>query len=145
MNRVNNLVRVLVFGTFDILHPGHRDMFRQARALADNVKLIVSVARDKNVVRIKGRAPRHDEHARLERVKALPEVSRATLGGIREHMPHIIRLNPDIIALGYDQKAYVAGLRQELRAAGLKTKVVRLNPFHPEKFKSSFMNHKVSD
>lgn len=132
-------IKVLVFGTFDMVHAGHRNLFQQARQLAKKVKLIVSLAREKNVLRIKGRVPRKTEQQRLAQVRKLPEVDTAVLGGIRHHMPHIIRLKPDIIALGYDQRAYVTGLRAELKAAGLKTKVVRLKPYQTHKFKTSLL------
>ena len=39
----------MVFGTFDILHQGHLDFFKQARKLVANPFLVVSVARDVNV------------------------------------------------------------------------------------------------
>lgn len=131
--------KVLVFGTFDMIHDGHRNLFQQARQLANNVKLVVSIARDKNVVRIKGRAPRHSEQQRLALVRQLPEVDSAVLGGVRDHLPHIIRLQPDIIALGYDQQAYVTGLRAELKVAGLKTKVVRLKPYKAHQYQTRLL------
>lgn len=142
MEKSKSLVKptkVLVFGTFDMVHEGHRNLFQQARQLASKVKLIVSLARDKNVLRIKGRVPRKTEQQRLAQVRKLSEVDTAVLGGIRDHMPHIIRLKPDIIALGYDQRAYVTGLRAELKAVGLKTKVVRLKPYQTHKFKTSLL------
>ena len=133
------LTRILVFGTFDMIHPGHQNFFKQARSLAKNPKLIVSVARDKNVERIKGHAPRKTEQQRLAQVGRAPEVDRAVLGGVRQHLPHIIRLKPDIIALGYDQRSYVAGLSRDLAAAGLTTKVVRLKAYQPDKYKTSLI------
>ena len=39
--------KVIVFGTFDILHQGHLDFFRQAKQYGDY--LIVAVAHDENV------------------------------------------------------------------------------------------------
>lgn len=132
-------VKVLLFGTFDMIHEGHRNLFRQALGLAKEVNLIVSIARDKNVARIKGRAPRRSEQQRLALVRKQPEVTRAVLGGSRDHLPHIIRLQPDIIALGYDQSAYVSGLRAELKTAGLKTKVVRLKAFRPKKYQTRLL------
>lgn len=141
-------VRVLIFGTFDIVHPGHLHLFKQARALAKTVSndseayLIVSLARDKNVLRIKSRAPRANERTRLARVKALPEVDRAVLGAIGDHIPPIVRLKPDIIALGYDQRAYVGGLRTALSKAGIKPKIVRLKPHLPNKYKTSILAKK---
>ena len=47
--------RIMVFGTFDGIHRGHLHFFKQARGLVKNPYLIVSVARDVNVKRIKGR------------------------------------------------------------------------------------------
>lgn len=137
--RITKLTQILVFGTFDMIHAGHRDFFAQARALAKNPKLIVSLARAKNVERIKGRLPRRTESERLAQVRALPEVDRVVLGGVRDHLPHIIRLAPDIIALGYDQYEYVSGLQRDLKAAGLSTRIVRLKPHQPHRYKTSLL------
>ena len=139
-------VRVMVFGTFDIVHKGHRHFFQQARELAGKSKpfLIVSLARHKNVQRIKGRNPQVSEAKRLSAIKALSEVDKAMLGAVGDHMPHIIKQKPDIIALGYDQSAYVRGLRSALKKAGLKTKVIRLKSHKPHLYKTSIIRAKKS-
>lgn len=129
----------MVFGTFDMVHPGHESLFKQARALAEDPYLIVSIARDSNVQRIKGKWPLRTEHVRKQLVKNHPLVDKAVTGGKNDHMPHIIKEKPDIIALGYDQTAYVRGLITQLKAAGLLTKVVRLKPYQPHKFKTSLL------
>ena len=47
--------KVVVAGTFDIIHEGHIKMLWEAKKLAgDDGKLIVIVARDENVKRFKG-------------------------------------------------------------------------------------------
>ena len=51
--------RIMVFGTFDIIHAGHEDLFRQARALAEDPHLIVSVARDSAAARHRALASGH--------------------------------------------------------------------------------------
>lgn len=138
-------VRIMVFGTFDMIHPGHKHFFAQARALVGSSKsaprsfLIVSLARDKNVLRIKGKAATSKERKRLARVKALKEVDKAVLGAIGDHIPHIVKERPDVIALGYDQAAYVGGLRSALAKAGLKVKIVRMKPHLPNKYKTSLL------
>src|SRR3989344_6843398 len=140
------MTRIMVFGTFDMIHPGHEDLFRQARALArpehgrgaDEPFLIVSVARDSAAARHKGAAARRNERERLEAVQSHPLVDKALLGDEEGYMTHIKYERPDIIALGYDQSGeYVERLEQDLKAAGLPTKVVRLVPFKPETFKTS--------
>lgn len=131
----------MVFGTFDIVHPGHINFFEQARTLAGkrDPYLIVSLARDKNVLRIKGKAPQSGERIRLTKIKSIKEVDRAILGALGNHLPHIIKEQPDIIALGYDQNAYVKGLRIALKNAGLTVKIVRLKPYFPNKYKTSLI------
>lgn len=139
MNQARKKTKVMVFGTFDIVHSGHRNFFKQARKLAIDPFLIVSVARDKNVARIKGSPPHNPQLFRLHIVRSCPDVDKAVLGGFREHMPHIIKEKPDMIALGYDQIAYVRGLRSELKRAGLATKVFRMKPYKPHLYKSSII------
>jgi FAD synthetase len=131
----------MVFGTFDLVHPGHEHFFRQARAQArgQTAFLIVSVARDKNVQRIKGRKPLHSEKKRLAVLKSHPLVDRAILGGLVDHLPHIIKQKPDVIALGYDQQEYVKGLKTGLKHKGLQVKIVRLKPHQPRIYKSSLL------
>ena len=136
----------MVFGTFDLLHPGHLNFLLQARELGD--KLIVSVARDLNVFRVKGQRPMHSERQRQKNLSLLPVVDKVVLGGLKNPMPHILKVRPDIIALGYDQKNYLgkdgrraaAELEQILIQHGLKKiRVVRLKPHWPEIYKSKLI------
>lgn len=138
------VTRIMVFGTFDIVHEGHKDFFKQARKLAGKSKpyLIVSLARDRNVKKIKGRTPDASERKRLARIKALPEVDKAMLGALGDHLPHIVKEKPDIVALGYDQKAYTHGLRINLKRAGWLCKVVRLKSYKPRIYKTSIIKAK---
>ena len=128
----------MVFGTFDMIHAGHEDLFRQARALAKEPHLIVSIARDSVATRYRGFSPRHHESERLTQVAAHPLVDEAVLGDEMRYITHIITAQPDIIALGYDQKGeYVENLERDLRAAGMSPLVVRLSAFKPEVYKTS--------
>lgn len=133
-----NLTRIMVFGTFDILHKGHESLFAQARARAEHPYLIVSVARDASVAHIKGAPPRNNEEVRCENVAAHPLVHDVVLGDAEGYMPHIIAARPDIIALGYDQQGeYVEHLERDVHAAGLASRIVRLEAFEPETYKTS--------
>lgn len=131
--------RILVFGTFDILHPGHFNFFRQAKALAKHSVLVVSVARDKNVRKIKGFLPKNSERRRLANIKQINLVSKAVLSAADNYLGHIVRLKPDIIALGYDQRAYTQNLRVDLAKLGCKIIIRRLKPYYPSRYKSSLM------
>lgn len=134
--------RVMVFGTFDILHKGHLSFFKQARKLAKNPFLIVSVARDVNVKRIKKQKPKATEKSRLQTVKECPLVDKVVLGGVKSFLPHILKERPQIIALGYDQSEYTKDLEQNLHKKGFKVKIFRLKSFKPTVYKSSLIRRK---
>ncbi len=123
----------MVFGTFDGVHKGHLNFFKQAKKLARKSFLIVSVARDKNVKRIKGQLPAFDEKKRIILIKKLMKkyklVDKVVLSGVKNHLPHIAKENPDIIALGYDQKEYVPNLKKDLKNKGIMVKIIRLKPY----------------
>lgn len=132
----------MIFGTFDGLHKGHLDFFKQARQLAVKPFLIVSIARDKNVQKIKEKLPDLNEQKRLFLVKNHSLVDKVVLSGIKDHIPHILKERPDIIALGYDQKAYVENLKKDLKNKGLIVKIVRLKPYKAYIFKNNLLKIK---
>jgi len=136
----NSKTRIMVFGTFDVLHKGHLHFFKQARALSRNPYLIVSVARNINVKKIKGREPKNSEKKRLTIVRASKLVDKAVLGGLKNHIPHILKEKPKIIALGYDQKTYVSNLKKDLTKRGLNVKIKRLKAYKRNLYKSSILN-----
>lgn len=139
-NQIYSLqTRIMIFGTFDMVHDGHKHLFKQARSLSKNPFLIVSIARDSNVERIKGQRPRHTQSERQKLVSKVIGVDKVVLGAAGDPIPHIKKEKPDLIALGYDQTAYVRGLSSSLKQAGLKTKVVRLKPYKPHLYKTSII------
>ncbi len=128
----------MVFGTFDMVHEGHVDMFRQARELVADPYLIVSVARNKSVTRIKGAAPRRSEAERIALLERNTLVDEVILGQEDGYIEHIVDARPDIIALGYDQEGeYVSRLERDLHSAGISPQIVRLEAFNPEIYKTS--------
>ncbi len=139
--RAKNTVKIMVFGTFDGLHLGHLNFFKQARNLSGSLGsfLIVSIARDKNVFRIKGKYPDMREKKRLSIIKKLKIADRVVLAGLRNHIPHIKKENPDIIALGYDQRAYVKGLQKSLANKGIFVEIKRLRPYKQKIYKNRLL------
>ncbi|MCX6751602.1 MAG: adenylyltransferase/cytidyltransferase family protein [Candidatus Nomurabacteria bacterium] len=134
--------KIMVFGTFDGLHKGHLNFFQQARNFTKNSFLIVSIARDKNVIKIKGRWPFLNEKRRMILVRKSKLANKVVLSGVKNHIPHIIKENPDIIALGYDQKVYVKNLKKDLKNKGILVKIIRLKPFKEEIYKNHLLNKK---
>lgn len=131
---------VMVFGTFDNLHPGHEDYFRQASLLGK--PLIAVVARDCNVLKIKGHEPQQVEKERTRRVRTtlnkLGIPGKAMLGNLKNQWLVLRKFRPEIIALGYDQKVNLKQLKSEIARFRFSCSIKRLKPYRPEKYKSSY-------
>ncbi|MBU0497258.1 MAG: FAD synthase [Candidatus Thermoplasmatota archaeon] len=111
-------------GTFDLLHMGHIFFLKEAKKLGD--KLVVVVARDETVRRLKHEPVIHEE-IRLNLIKELRVVDEAYLGSTDDMYTIVEKIQPNIIALGFDQIHDVKTIHQELKKRGFrKIKVVRL-------------------
>jgi len=136
------LVVVVAGGVFDILHVGHLASFEEARGLGD--LLVIVVARDTTVKRLKNRFPINNEAQRVRLLNALSVVDLAVLGDESDFLSSIERIAPDIIALGYDQKHDAVELKRNLDLRGLPTRVIRLKS-HVPKIKSSKILSRIQD
>jgi len=119
------IVVVFTGGVFDIIHPGHIYTLSSAKNLGD--VLVVTVATDKTVKKMKGHAPINDEAKRVELVAALRIVDLALLGSETDMLEVVERVRPDVIALGYDQKHDIDELTLGASSRGLHIKVVRFD------------------
>ncbi len=117
--------RVVVAGTFDILHPGHVELFRFASKLG---KLYVIVARDANAQRDKGRPTILDEQARLQLVSSIKYVYEAILGDVNDYLKPLEEIKPDYVVLGPDQAMDEEWLATELeKRTGKRPVVIRFS------------------
>lgn len=137
---------VMAFGSFDILHPGHVLYLERARRLGD--RLLVVVARDSSIEMFKGRKPFFTEKERLHMVSALRVVDKAVLGNRVKDPSGIYgilgRYKPDVIALGYDQRADIRGLKEWLRRNRINASVKRLRArADPARYKSSIIRERL--
>ena len=128
---------VMAFGTFDYFHAGHEDYLRQAKALGD--QLIVVVARDDTVRKVKGHEAKFNERKRLKDVSQCPSVDKAVLGNSEDKYKVVRKYRPNVIALGYDQFVFTYGLKQLFIKEKLSARIVRLQAFSPDTFKSSLI------
>lgn len=126
--------KVMIFGTFDMIHPGHRNMIEQAKKPGDY--LIVVIARDSTVQKVKGKLPRNSEQARLQAIVDTGLADKVILGNVGDKFKVIADEKPDVIALGYDQKILVEDLEERV---GKNVQIVRLKAFKPEVYKTSLL------
>lgn len=126
---------VLTFGTFDIFHLGHEYYLREAKKHGD--KLVTIIARDETVKNLKKYTPRNDERSRKQTVEESGIPDKVLLGELENYYNCIIDQQADIICLGYDQRHLADGLEKFLHTNNLSTKIIRLQPFQEDKYKSS--------
>jgi FAD synthetase len=126
--------KVLVFGTFDRLHPGHLNFFKQAKKYGF---LFIVVARDKTVKKTKGKFPKQSETKRITMIKKTYLAKKVLLGNLKDPYIIIKKIKPNIICLGYDQKFFIKDLPKKIKEFGLKTKIIRLKAYKPNIYKSS--------
>ena len=122
-------MKLMVFGTFDDLHPGHEYVFQSA---LDRGEVYAVVARDANVMKIKGRAPLQIEQERMAAIQRMFPDIHVLLGDAENFLAPVHAVQPDLILLGYDQKL-PPGISEEQ----LGVPIERLAAFHPEIHKSS--------
>lgn len=132
------MTRVMAFGTFDSLHPGHIEALKQAKSLGN--ELVVIVSRDITVSKYKNHKAKFSEQQRLKHVKNLGIATKVLLGGFNDKLEVVRKLKPDVVALGYDQNLFVNDLKQIIK--NKKVKIVRLKKYHPDIFKSSKLQNK---
>ena len=88
-------------GCFDLLHPGHISLLRQAKAHCD--RLVVGINSDASVRRLKGETrPVQNDAARALVLGSLAAVDLVVIFGEDTPVPLIEALRPDLLAKGAD-------------------------------------------
>jgi FAD synthetase len=136
--------KVLVAGTFDIIHPGHIYLIKEAAKLGE---VYVIVSTDKNREKYSGERPVVPQEQRLEVVKNLKHVKEAIIGRSDNNtLKTVEEINPDIILLGPNQNYDIDTLKMGLKKIGLNhIEVKRLKSFY-DKFElnsSSLIKKKI--
>ncbi len=130
---------VMIFGTFDGVHDGHRALIHQATEHGD--RIIVVVARDETVKQVKGHSPKYHECERVAELLQIDVIDDIVLGYGDEDKCCVVRdHNPDVILLGYDQKAFVDDLYELAGEDEQDFVIVRAQAYEPDVYKSSLLN-----
>ncbi len=99
------MTKVIVNGTFDILHLGHLRLLQFARAYHDSY-VYVLIDSDRRVKQLKGNdRPVHTEYERASFLAALKAVDRVDIFDTDEELINYIKnFEPDIMVKGSDNK-----------------------------------------
>jgi rfaE bifunctional protein nucleotidyltransferase chain/domain len=99
---------VFTNGCFDILHAGHVDLLRRARALGD--VLVVAINSDASVQRIKGpNRPIIAERERAELIDGMEMVDFVCIFDEDTPLEAILSIHPDVLVKGDDWAANIVG------------------------------------
>lgn len=118
---------VMILGTFDIVHHGHLNLFKQARKYGD--RLVAVVARDARVKNIKSRESLYTEKERKYFLEQIRLVDKVVLGDTKDVYKRIREIKPDVIVLGYDQMHFTDKLSEKIKEFRLKTRIVRARAY----------------
>lgn len=128
----------MAFGTFDIFHKGHEFYISEAKKYVDT--LIIVIARDERVLRVKQKAPQHTEIERQKYVQqAFPDTT-VILGDAHNIMTPLYTYTPDMLFFGYDQ--YIPKDILDTHFPKIETRVI--DAFMPDIYKSSLLRKKDS-
>ncbi len=121
---------VMLGGAFEIIHPGHVHALSEARKLGNT--LVVVVATDESVERNKGRPPATDQASRVVLVSSLRQVDLAIPGNKGSIYDILVKVRPNVVALGYDQRHSGEEIVSEAAKRGVKISTTRLGSPVPD-------------
>ena len=124
------------FGTFDGLHLGHISFLKQLKALGGY--LIIVIARDETVLKVKNKKTIFSELDRLRFVKDTGLANEVILGDKKDYYKVIREHKISRIGFGYDQKINI----EKIREINSDIEFFKLKAFYPKKYKSSILNNK---
>lgn len=101
------MARVYTGGTFDLIHPGHVTLLKHCFELSGKVgEVIVALNTDEFVAQYKGQPPVMSYNDRRDVLMAIRWVDGVVPNSHgADSKPTILRVKPDIIAIGEDWKA----------------------------------------
>ena len=129
--------KILAFGSFDGLHDGHRFFIEEIKKRGEQI--VIAVAPDEVIEKIKGRKPRF---ALSERIEALrnwfPEIKFIPADTGIGDWKILEKVRPDVVAIGYDQMSLKKSLENSNVAH--KPEIVIIESYKPEIYKSSLIS-----
>lgn len=95
------MARVITFGTFDVFHIGHVNIFKRARDYGDTV--IVGVSSDELNIKKKGRAPIYSLKSRLGIIESIRHVDEVFVEeSLDLKRQYILDNKADVLVMGSD-------------------------------------------
>ncbi|MCX6780548.1 MAG: FAD synthase [Candidatus Magasanikbacteria bacterium] len=133
--------RVMCFGTFDIIHPGHVKFLEAARQLGDELYVVIS--RDERRESLQGKRPINSEKNRLFVVQNIKPVTQALLGDKKNILTALKKIDPSIIALGHDQTFGIDVLKKWCSEQKAPPIIKRMPAYNRAEFSSTYVKKMI--
>lgn len=108
------MTKILTLGSFDLMHPGHVELFETCRRIVGpEGTVVVSVNESEFIDSFKGRPPVQTTQERVAMVKSVRYVDEVFTLDSQDAKPTILAVQPDFIIIGSDwapPKDYLAQL-----------------------------------
>lgn len=125
----------MLFGTFDVLHPGHLWFLKKA---SEHGRLIVALTPDRMCLQYKGRLPCRTYEERKRCLKEISYVFKIVPADMHAGSFRIVeKLRPSVIVLGYDQELLRAYLIRRLKAFNLNPDLITLPSYRRRLYRAS--------
>lgn len=122
----------MVFGAFDGLHAGHKEMLKEAKALGEH--LVTVVAQDAIVRQLKGGEPKLNIAERIADLQELDGVDEVVAGDADMSTWEVVkRHRPGVIAIGHDQDTLKEDLEKHIDELGYTPQLVQLKHYEVNK------------
>lgn len=125
-SEIKNTKKVMVAGTFEIIHPGHIAYLRKAWEMG---YVTVVVSSDENAERFKKRKIVIPQRQRAEVLKSLYYTHEVVLGRPSDIFDVLDVVRPDVVLLGPNQTVSPDVVRAEAKKRGLELDVLRAEEF----------------
>jgi len=128
VRKLQSTGKTIVFtnGCFDILHAGHVDLLRRARALGD--VLVIAINTDASIARLKGPdRPIISQNERAELLDGMEMVDFVCMFDEDTPLQAILEIHPDVLVKGADWTANIVG-HSEVESWGGKVMALPLVP-----------------
>lgn len=135
-----NNKKVLVFGVFDGCHEGHKYFLETAKNLGN--ELIVVIARDEIVLKMKNRVPKFSINKRISDIENLSIADVITPGDTEINSWEVLKkYQPNIIAVGHDQIKLQEALKKIQHQFPFIEGIIEIDTHHREKYSSTQLLH----
>ena len=130
---------VLAAGVFDLLHYGHIRYLEEAKKTGGpEARLVVIVARDETVRRLKGSDPVIPEDQRRAVIEALRVVDEALLGFEDLDLDRVLQqVRPDIVVVGHDQETIKSQVDKINKVREMEIDIIQIAQFGEDDLNSS--------